>query len=126
MSALMLGVAVTISIAPTGAGLGTQAVSDTFVSVHDDCLACQHGEDITLWADGSTSGAANAISSVDVRVLALGPVGIQLSLFSCLASARVPFLQALQISEDKESGNCGGNEEGKEGVHDWFVLRRSP
>ena len=35
-------------------------------------------------------------------MLTLGPVGIQLSLFSRLARARVPLLQALQIAENEE------------------------
>ena len=77
-----------------GAGIGAETVADTFVPIHDDGLATDHRQHVAFRADAGAGGAADAVIVVDVRVLRFGSLGVELTLLSGLAGARLPLLQA--------------------------------
>jgi hypothetical protein len=74
-------------------------VPDAFISVNDNGLAPQHRKNISFRTNVRTSRAPNAIRGINMRVLSLGSVGTQLSLFCGLARLR---LNSLSLSEVKK------------------------
>ena len=75
---------------------------DAFVPVHDDSLAADHGEHVAFGTDAGAGGAANAVITVDVRVLRFGSFGKQLALLGGLAGTSLPLLQASQVDHQEE------------------------
>src|SRR6476646_11060124 len=75
---------------------------DALVPIHNDSLAADHGEHVALRTDAGAGGAANAVITVDVRVLRFGPFGEQLALLGGLAGASLTLLQAPQVDHQKE------------------------
>jgi len=100
-----------------GAGVGAEGVADTLVTVHDDGLAADHRQDITLRAHAGAGGAADAVIVVDVRVLRLRSVGIELALLRGLAGQSLPLLQASEVNRQKDEADDAADTEGKEGIH---------
>ena len=75
---------------------------DAFMPIHDDGLAADHGEHVAFGTDAGAGGAANAVITVDVRVLRFGSFGKQLALLGGLAGTSLPLLQASQVDHQEE------------------------
>ena len=101
MVSILAESAVGISAAHAGAGhhhgngayracIGAEAMSNTFMAIHDDCFAADHGEHVAFGADGGAGRASNAVVIVDVGMLRFGAFGEKLSLLSGVARAGPP------------------------------------
>ena len=83
----MLGLAITMVIAPTGQASAQRPWPMHLCPFTMTALPRDHGQHIALGADAGAGGAADAVVRVDVRMLGLRSFGKQLAFFGGFARA---------------------------------------
>lgn len=99
------------------ADIGAQAVPDAFETVYDRGFAGNHAENVAFGADRYAGGAADAVFSVNVRVLRARTFGMQSALCGGFLGSRCFFFHLRHIAEDEESENRGGDQECSKSIH---------
>ena len=111
MSAPMLGVAITIVIAPDRARIGAQAVTDALVAIHNGRLTANHRKNIALRAHRRAGATANALCSIDVRVLGSWTFGEDFAFFRRVTRSQFTLLLGLEVSAQENECDSSGDQE---------------
>src|SRR5579864_5592835 len=92
-------------------------MADTFVAVHDNCLASQHGQYVALGTNRGASLATDAVCGIDMRMLGLWSFGKHFPLLGSFACLFLPLLELAQIAADEDQSDHCSDHECDEVVH---------
>jgi hypothetical protein len=92
-------------------------MADALMTVYDDGLAANHGEDVSFGAHAGAGRAADAVIVVDVRVLRFRPFRKELAFLDGLAGASIPLLQTPEIKEQEDEADDAANTVRQKGIH---------
>ena len=92
-------------------------MANALVPIDDDGFASQHCQHVALRTNRGAASTADAIRSIDVRVLGSRAVGVQLPFFSGFTSTGLLLAKTLQVTPHEDQGDDGRDDQRDDGVH---------